>query len=139
MENNFAITIDQTMFVPWYKRLLNLVIDIAAVFVIFALMGLVAVLLLFIGFPGMYDWFTSMDGLTDRVVTTLVFVLYMFLMENFTQRSLGKFITGTMVVSEKGGKPSVKSFVTRALCRIIWLEMLSFIGAFPRGWHDTAS
>src|SRR5690606_1079137 len=78
-------------------------------------------------------------GLTDRVVTTLVFVLYMFLMENFTQRSLGKFITGTMVVSEKGGKPSVKSFVTRALCRIIWLEMLSFIGAFPRGWHDTAS
>ena len=130
---------DRTMLVKWHIRLLNLVIDIAVVFIFFILLGLFATLLTYAGYYGLYDWVTNMNGLTDRLVTTFVLVAYLFLMENFTQRSVGKFITGTIVVSERGGKPSVKAFLTRALCRIIWFETLSFIADFPRGWHDTAS
>lgn len=139
MENEFTIAIDQTMLVPWYKRLLNLVIDVAIVCIIYVMMGFVAVFLLFMEYPAMYNWFTTMDKLTDRFVATLVFVLYLFIMESITQRSVGKFITGTMVVSENGYKPSPRSFIIRALCRILWLEIFSFLSKTPRGWHDSAS
>ncbi len=139
MENKLTVAIDQTMFVKWYIRLLNLVIDILVVIMLFFLLVLVAALLTHVGYYGLSDWITNMSGLTDRFVTTFIMVAYLFLMENFTQRSVGKFITGTMVVSERGGRPSVKSFLTRALCRIIWLQIFSFMAKFPRGWHDTAS
>ncbi len=84
-------------------------------------------------------WFDELDGLTDRLVTTLVMITYLFIMEVLTQRSVGKFITGTIVVSEDGTKPEARSIMIRALCRIIGFEALTFLGSTPRGWHDSAS
>ena len=136
MENNFTVTIDKTMFVPWYKRLANLLIDIAVVYCIFLILGIIAALLTHLDYTGFYDWITTLNPVTDRLITTLVMVLYLFIIESFTQRSVGKFITGTMVVSEDGSKPKTRSFLIRALCRIIGLEALTFIGSTPRGWHD---
>lgn len=127
------------MLVPWYKRLLNLLIDIAAVILIFLLIGVVGVLMSLMGSDAILIWFEQIDGTTDRIVTTLVMVVYLFITELLTQRSLGKLITGTIVVMEDGSKPTPKAILIRALCRILSIEALSFIRQIPRGWHDTAS
>lgn len=134
-----TVVIDDSMMVPWYKRLLNLIIDIAAVYVIFLLLGLFAGILAAFGFEGFLNWFVTIDGFTDRVLTTLVMVLYLFVMEVTTQRSLGKFITGTIVVAEDGSKPEARKIMVRALCRIIGLEAFTFLKEKPRGWHDGAA
>jgi uncharacterized RDD family membrane protein YckC len=134
-----TVVIDEAMMVPWYKRLLNLIIDICVVYFVFMLLGLFAGVLAAFGSEGFLNWFTEMDGLTDRLVTTLVMVIYLFAMEVTTQRSVGKFITGTIVVSEDGTKPEPRKIMVRALCRIIGLEALTFIREKPRGWHDSAA
>ena len=138
METN-VVPVDQTMLVSWQKRLLNLVIDIIALILILVIIGLFAGVLALLGYDGLALWFGQMDSLTDRIVTTAVMVLYLFTMENFTQKTAGKYVTGTMVVMEDGSKPDSRACIIRALCRIIGLEALSFLGSYPRGWHDTAS
>jgi len=127
------------MLVPWYKRLLNLLIDVAAVILIFLFIGVVGVLASLLGSDAILIWFEQMDTNTDRIITTLVMVVYLFVTELLTQRSLGKLITGTIVVMEDGSKPTTKAILVRALCRILSIEALSFIRKVPRGWHDTAS
>lgn len=134
-----GIVITEDMLVTWHKRLLNLVIDTAVVYALFFILGVVAELLFYFGYEGFSIWFYEMDGITDRVFTTLVMVLYLFTMEVTTQRSIGKFITDTIVIAEDGTKPEPKKIMVRALCRIIGIEALSFLKAKPRGWHDTAS
>ncbi|MFD2602189.1 RDD family protein [Flavobacterium suzhouense] len=139
METSNYVAISPDMFVTWHKRLLNLIIDAATIYLIFVVLGVFAVLFSLLGFDGLSIWLTEMDGFTDRVITTLVMVLYLFTMEVLTQRTFGKYITGTMVVMEDGSKPEPRSIIIRALCRILTIEALSFIGSYPRGWHDSAS
>lgn len=139
METVTGVAISPAMFVPWYKRLLNFVIDILVVCLIFIILGAIAGILSLFGYNGFALWFDKLDGLTDRLVTTLVMVIYLFVIEVFTQRSVGKFITGTIVVSEDGTKPEARSIMIRNLCRIISFEALTFLGSTPRGWHDSAS
>jgi uncharacterized RDD family membrane protein YckC len=43
------------------------------------------------------------------------------------------------VVKKDGSKPDIKTLVIRTLCRFIPFEPFSFLGATPRGWHDTYS
>jgi len=139
METVTGVAISPAMFVPWYKMLLNFVIDILVVCLIFIILGAIAGILSLFGYNGFALWFDKLDGLTDRLVTTLVMVIYLFVIEVFTQRSVGKFITGTIVVSEDGTKPEARSIMIRNLCRIISFEALTFLGSTPRGWHDSAS
>ena len=62
----------------------------------------------------------------------------MFLTETLTKgRSLGKLITGTMVVNENGSLPTSNDFLKRNFSRIIPFDAFSFFGA--RGWHDSWS
>lgn len=134
-----SVAIDKTMLVTWHKRLLNLVIDIVAMVVLLVLMGLVAGILSIFGFDGPLLWIEQIDGFEDRLITTLLMVIYLFTMEVLTQRTVGKYITGTIVVMEDGSKLTAKAAIIRALCRILWLEAFSFFGDKPRGWHDTMS
>ena len=62
----------------------------------------------------------------------------MFLVEFATNgKSLGKFITGTMVVKEDGSLPTSNDFLKRNFSRIVPFDSLSFLG--NRGWHDSWS
>ncbi len=61
--------------------------------------------------------------------------MYYTLTEGFFGRSVGKFITGTVVVDENGVKINLGSALKRSLCRLIPFDGLSFFGS--RGWHDS--
>jgi uncharacterized RDD family membrane protein YckC len=53
-------------------------------------------------------------------------------------RTVGKFITQTIVVDEHGEKPHHETILIRSLCRLIPFNPFSvlFLG---RGWHDSIS
>lgn len=139
MQTTTYVAVDESMLVPWYKRLLNFVIDISALCLLLVIFGLIAGIFAALGYPRLLEWATTMDGISDRVFTSGVLILYVFGMEATTQRTLGKYVTGTMVVMEDGSKPEPGAIIKRALCRIFLFEVLSFITRVPRGWHDTAS
>ena len=64
----------------------------------------------------------------------LVFFCYYAFFEGIWMRTPGKFIFGTRVVSEEGGKPTMSQVLGRTACRFIPFEALSCFGEL--GWHD---
>ncbi len=70
---------------------------------------------------------------------TMVLIVYYGLFESLTQRTIGKYITGTKVVYFNGAKPGEGAILLRSVCRQIPLEALSFLGPYGIGWHDMLS
>jgi uncharacterized RDD family membrane protein YckC len=77
-------------------------------------------------------------GFLIGMVTALT---YFVVMETVFQRTVGKFITGTKVVSETGSVPTFTQILGRSFARYIPFEAFSFLGnkGFPVGWHDSLS
>jgi uncharacterized RDD family membrane protein YckC len=71
----------------------------------------------------------------DIALGSLLLFLYYIFFEGIWARTPGKFVFGTVVVNEQGGKPSIRQVVGRTLCRFIPFEGLSCFG--ERGWHDS--
>lgn len=66
-------------------------------------------------------------------------MLYYLIFEYFFSRTLGKWITGTRVVSARGTRPTFLEIVGRTVVRIIPFEGVTFLGSSGRGWHDSLS
>lgn len=116
----------------WWKRALNLVVDI-----------------LFIGaITWTYRFFVpALNQEPEKMIwigigAATAFVYY-FLAEWLLGRTVGKIVTGTRVYAGDGPfKPGAAKILTRTLTRYLpftILEGFSFLSANPRGWHDTAS
>jgi uncharacterized RDD family membrane protein YckC len=67
----------------------------------------------------------------------LLYLAYFIFFEGVWGRTPGKFILGTIVVTDDGKKPGMMTIVKRSLCRFIPFEPFSFLG--DRGWHDSIS
>jgi uncharacterized RDD family membrane protein YckC len=82
-------------------------------------------------------------GLTGRwegVALSLgALFLYYVVFEATFGWTLGKLVTGTRVVDDKGGKPTFGQICGRTLARFIPFEPLSFFGSSLSGWHDKLS
>lgn len=66
-----------------------------------------------------------------------LFLLYYAGCETAFQRTPMKFLTGTKVVAENGGRPSFRQILGRNLARLVPFEPFSFLGGQrPVGWHD---
>ncbi|HEX4799502.1 MAG TPA: RDD family protein [Candidatus Paceibacterota bacterium] len=68
--------------------------------------------------------------------------MYHFIFEALLQKTIGKMITGTKVVSIGGEKPSLSALARRSFARYIPFESVSFLfyGNYPTvGWHDRFS
>ena len=74
-------------------------------------------------------------SLISNLVGLLVFFLYYFISEALTARTIGKLITGTVVVTKNGEKPSLKAIAIRSASRLVPFEAFSFLGNNV-GWHD---
>ena len=68
----------------------------------------------------------------------VLYVFYYWVFESLFQKTLGKLVTKTKVVSEDGQKPSTGELFTRSLSRVIPFEAFSFFFS-NKGWHDTIS
>lgn len=64
--------------------------------------------------------------------------LYYFLFETYANgKTIGKFATGTRVVTIDDETPDAGTIAIRSLCRYIPFNPLSFLG--ETGWHDSLS
>lgn len=48
-------------------------------------------------------------------------------------KTIGKYITKTIVVMEDGSKPKASDIVLRSLCRLIPFDAFSFLGTEGKG------
>jgi uncharacterized RDD family membrane protein YckC len=72
-------------------------------------------------------------------IAQLVWVIHIFLGELLFGRTLGKLVTGTKVVSTNSENLRYIQVFVRTLVRAFPIEMISFLGKNPIGWHDSLS
>lgn len=125
-----------------WTRLANLLIDRVIFILTFYILGyvLVAIDQIF----GIYFFteyllkISEVSRFTDILFTSILFFFYTFFMEYFTNgRTLGKYITGTQVITIDGKKPTIREYFIRSITRIVPFDGLSFLG--ENGWHDSWS
>jgi uncharacterized RDD family membrane protein YckC len=112
-------------------RLINFIVDTIAFCIVTIILSFI--LGLFIG-P------TDSGLITIAVYLTLAvgFFGYYIFMETKYQKTIGKFITKTTVVTRGGAKPEVGDIVRRTFCRLIPFDRVSFLFA-QSGFHDRFS
>lgn len=111
------------------RRLGTLLVDYA-LFLLCSFMIGIGVVLIF-GDAGL----EALEAIPDFLLGLLIMSSYYIVFEGFWARTPGKWLFGTMVVSESGGKPSIGQIIGRTLCRFLPFEPFSFLG--ERGWHDS--
>ncbi|MNK31120.1 RDD family protein [compost metagenome] len=123
-------------------RFLNFIIDYIISIIIVVILYSVAILIYSLATGTDYvinaDKLANINTYLDRIITAILYAFVMYLTEFLTKgRSLGKLITGTMVVKEDGSLPTSEDFLKRNFSRIVPFDVLSFLGS--RGWHDSWS
>lgn len=119
------------------KRFLNSVVDGIVARVIQAMVGVALAIVL-----GVMDSEELLDDPWFNVMLILanvtIFLGYFLFMEALFQRTVGKMVTGTLVVTNDGRKPSFGQCLGRTFARLIPFEAFSFLGSTnPVGWHDS--
>ncbi|MBE8725353.1 RDD family protein [Flavobacterium hungaricum] len=124
------------------KRFLNYVVDYAATYILAYLFGIAMPFVINIldsfGFTAPGFWYFNLNSFYVFLIGIMLTLLYYFVIEAFCGRSLGKFVTGTIVVDENGLMPKPKKILIRTLCRLIPFEAFTFFNS-SRGWHDSIS
>ncbi|NQY05140.1 MAG: RDD family protein [Flavobacteriaceae bacterium] len=137
---NETFKIKESMYAGKGKRFANYIIDRILVTSLFSAVGiLLGVMAESSGDYEMLMWLEHINPVVDYLVTGVLFSLYYIVFECWTQKTIGKMLTKTIVVDENGNKPSVGSIIGRSLCRMIPFNHFSFLGSKGRGWHDSLS
>ena len=102
-------------------RLINYIVDLFAITIIILVFTLL--------FP----------QLNSVGMSYLIFFGYYFIMESTTQRTLGKYMTRTIVIKKDGTKPSLLNILMRSFWRVIPIDVLSYLFGSENGMHDTLS
>lgn len=110
-------------------RFANYIIDRLAVY------GLTFVLGMVLGFLNV-EFVYNISPLQDALLSILIYILYYVVMEYYFQVTIGKLITGTVVVNMQGNKPEINAILGRSISRIVPFEPFSFLGSSAIGWHD---
>lgn len=137
-DNNFYVTED--LLASKNMRFVNHLIDLIPQY---AVMYAISYSFLYFGeFTGDYslnNYWAEMSKIEDLFYSYTLMFIYFFMMESLTNRTLGKYVTKTMVVMANGEKPTNQDIAKRSLCRMIPFDALSFLGTLGKGWHDSIS
>lgn len=131
--------VSSDIFASLSQRFLNLIIDTVMQLLLFfvVLMFMVANAQA----NGDVTFISNLEKNTilQYTITTVISLVYYNFFEIVTARTVGKYLTQTIVVDENGEKPNHETILIRSLCRLIPFNALSFLGISGRGWHDTIS
>lgn len=107
----------------WWRRIIGLLIDMIPIMVVSIILS---------------D--SKLGGLNREEYFVILYSSYCFIFELLFYRTLGKVVTGTIVIEiESLDKPSIGQVLIRTISRLIPFEGFSFIDSRPRGWHDSLS
>ena len=73
---------------------------------------------------------------TFIAITRLIYYIFF---ETLFGRTVGKFVTKTIVVNENGERATHEQILIRSLCRLIPFYEFSFFGIPVKAWHDKIS
>jgi uncharacterized RDD family membrane protein YckC len=119
-------------------RFANYAIDMLLKYGIAYSVGLIIGLLYrYFNLVGPYQWITTMSTLEGLLFSEVISLSFYFIFEATTQRTPGKYITGTKVITFEGDKPNAITILKRTLCRMIPFNAFSFLGEPGKGWHDS--
>jgi uncharacterized RDD family membrane protein YckC len=136
--SNSTYILDDKLLASSGSRFLNYILDIVAIIaLIFALSFVAAILASLFDLNEFLYWMGNVSDLEGQLIFVVISIFYYSFTESLFGRSLGKLITGTVVVDENGEKPSFGIILKRTLCRLIPFDGFSFLGS--RGWHDSIS
>ncbi len=122
------------------QRFVNYLIDYIMQIIIVVGIGVVLTMIaLFLGNEELLARIESMNRFEEYALGAVIVLIYYNIFEIFFARTIGKFITKTVVVNELGEKPTVNEILVRSVCRIIPFEAFSFLGEPGKGWHDSIS
>ncbi len=120
------------------QRIVNAIIDRLVFYIIMLGFGVVlGIVSELTGWYGLLDYFANVSTLEDFIISTLLILIYYIIFESLSGRTVGKYITKTIVVHEDGSKPKFDVILKRSFCRIIPFDAFSYLGSPSRGWHDT--
>lgn len=120
-------------------RFLNRLLDFIFLLLISFILGIFLGIFFAIVYPPALYMFEVENKVFDYIAAFLISMIYYVALEASTGRTIGKFITKTKVVDEKGQKPVFSVIFMRSLCRFIPFDALSFLFSSSGGWHDTIS
>jgi hypothetical protein len=112
------------------KRIHNLIIDTSIIYLTFY-----SIVSSFFSINVYTQPFTLREYLFLYAVT----FFYYFLFELFFHKTPGKYFTKTKVIMKNGAPADSLHILTRSLIRLLYIEILSFAGLYPVGWHDKYS
>jgi len=114
------------------RRFWTFVVDQIAIWI-----GLLA---LQIGYGVAYGMYAleALNGIKWWGICIVLYVIYYVSFEVTSGRTLGKFLTGTRVVTTSGLAPSLPTAFVRTLCRFLPFEPMSF-SLSETWWHDSLS
>ncbi|MFN3752513.1 RDD family protein [Flavobacterium sp.] len=139
MEHRKQFTVSEELLASHGQRFLNLLIDtiIQVVLLFIALVFAVAIA----ESNGNKSFITNLPAntLAQYTFTACIALFYYNVFEIFSARTVGKWITQTVVVDQNGEKPNSEMIMVRSLCRLIPFNALSIIGFPARTWHDSLS
>lgn len=75
-------------------------------------------------------------GVIILVTIIMLVPVYYVACEYFLQQTVGKMITGSVVINEFAERPTVGQCIGRTFARLVPFEQFSFLGSPSRGWHD---
>jgi uncharacterized RDD family membrane protein YckC len=113
-----------------WQRFVNFIVDLVGYYLLTAVFMIIYMLF--------YDIEDMSKGMS-YLLTFLALFIYYFSLESYFGKTLGKLITRTKVVTDKGEEPSYTDILARTFCRIIPFDAFSYLGSDATGWHDTIS
>ena len=123
---------------PWWKRLLNVVIDLF--FIAAVAYAVIQLILRMLPMDQALEFHALMTSFSWQAfaIHAAVSLVFYTLMEGLTGRTPGKYITRTKVIMERDGtKPGFLTSLARSAARLIPFEFASFFSNRPAGWHDS--
>lgn len=97
------------------------------------------ILLIFSGINSKFYSFLFIDDIGKALLMVSLNIIYYTIFEATTGKTIGKYITKTKVINQKGENPEWTIILLRSVCRFIPFDALSFLGSEEKGWHDTLS
>ncbi len=117
-----------------WKRFFNFFIDYIVMYVLIIVIAIFAGI---IAGEAALLRIENIGPLEEILFGFITYFGYYIIFEGAFGKTPGKLVTGTAVVNEHGGKPTLKQFLNRSLCRLIPFEPFSFLGSNGYGWHDS--
>lgn len=137
---NSNYVVNKKLFTSDRDRCFNCVVDFVFILIFIFVFTLAVVITGNIFQIGVYDMWVGIMRDLGIWGTYLCFAMFYYLvLESIFGRTMGKIITGSIVVNENGIKPNFGIIFKRTLCRLIPFDAFSFLSKSERIWHDSLS